>query len=346
MHKVGKYSFKNAKKASSDKARSNEPASCFRCGFSSSWKEVITHAKSCPSKNSTCAKCKKVGHEAKVCRSEVQVNEVTVPDEDSSDELLYNVNVFRLKTSRVSHDDFQFEMIINNHFDKVLADTGAAVSVCGSKQAKRWGLLDRMSKSCVKIKPYKSQPIPTLGESTCAVSVGKRTVPVKWHIIDEECEPVLAGKMAVQLGLINLSAKSDIHMPINMIKGENKKNIQDIIAKYPENFTGLGKLKDHVVKLHLKDNAKPIAEPPRRVPYHLESRVKDVLDDMLQNQVIEEHPSGEPAPWASNIVIAPKDDGDICITLDAKNVNDAILSSSYPIPRQENIKAKLAGSKI
>ena len=74
--------------------------------------------------------------------------------------------------------------------------------------------------------------------------------------------------------------------------------------------------------------------------------MKDVLDEMLQSDVIEEHPSGEPAPWASNIVIAPKDDGDIRITLDAKNVNDAILSSSYPIPRQEDIKAKLAGSKV
>ena len=345
LNKLGKYSFKNTKKASS-KARSNEPANCYRCGFSSSWKEVIAHAKTCPAKSSTCSKCNKVGHNSSVCRGEAQVNEVNGASGESNDEPVYNVNVFRLKSNSSSCNDFQFEMIINNHFDSVLADTGATVSVCGSKQAERWGLLDRISKSNVKIKPYRSQPIPTLGTSTCAVSVGSCTVPVQWHIINEDCEPVLSGKKAVQLGLIKLNPKSETLMPINMIKCKDKKNIQDILAEYPENFDGLGKLKDHVVKLHVNDEAKPTAEPPRRIPYHLESRVQEVIDGMLQNEVIEEHPSGEPAPWASNIVIAPKDDGDIRITLDAKNVNKAILSSSYPIPRQEDIKAKLAGSKV
>ena len=345
LNKLGKYSFKNTKKASS-KARSNEPANCYRCGFSSSWKEVIAHAKTCPAKSSTCSKCNKVGHDSSVCRGEAQVNEVNVTSGESNDEPVYNVNVFRLKSNSSSCNDFQFEMIINNHFDSVLADTGATVSVCGSKQAERWGLLDRISKSNVKIKPYRSQPIPTLGTSTCAVSVGSCTVPVQWHIINEDCEPVLSGKKAVQLGLIKLNPKSETLMPINMIKCKDKKNIQDILAEYPENFDGLGKLKDHVVKLHVNEEAKPTAEPPRRIPYHLESRVQEVIDGMLQNEVIEEHPSGEPAPWASNIVIAPKDDGDIRITLDAKNVNKAILSSSYPIPRQEDIKAKLAGSKV
>ena len=67
---------------------------------------------------------------------------------------------------------------------------------------------------------------------------------------------------------------------------------------------------------------------------------------MLESDVIEEHPNGEPAPWVSNIVIAPKDDDEIRITLDAKNVNKAIMSSNFPIPRQEDIKAKLTGSKV
>ena len=52
------------------------------------------------------------------------------------------------------------------------------------------------------------------------------------------------------------------------------------------------------------------------------------------------------APWVSNIVIAPKDNGDIRITLDAKNLNKAMQSSNFPIPRQEDIKVKLSGAKI
>ena len=34
------------------------------------------------------------------------------------------------------------------------------------------------------------------------------------------------------------------------------------------------------------------------------------------------------------------------MTLDAKNVNKAILSTNHPIPRQEDIKAKLSGARV
>ena len=345
LNRIGSYSYKQAKKGASQK---DEPASCYRCGYTATKKEVISHAKGCSARQATCSKCNKTGHYAKVCKNPTEVNEVSEIPDVEEDEPLYNVNVFKLTKSNMK-SDFLFEMIINNHFDKVLADTGAAVSVCGAEQAKKWGLFDRMSKSIVKIKPYKSQPIPTLGTSTCAVSVGERTVPVRWHIISQDCEPVLAGIKAVQLGLIQVSPKSSVHVPVRMIKCKDKvdkDNLQSILSSYPEVFHGLGNLRNHVVTLHEDKSVKPVAEPPRRIPYHLESRVKELIDEMLQNDVIEEHPAGEPAPWVSNIVIAPKDDGDIRITLDAKNVNEAILSSNYPIPRQEDIKAKLGGSKV
>jgi len=34
------------------------------------------------------------------------------------------------------------------------------------------------------------------------------------------------------------------------------------------------------------------------------------------------------------------------VTLDAKNLNKALYSSNFPIPRQENIKFKLSGNKV
>ena len=55
---------------------------------------------------------------------------------------------------------------------------------------------------------------------------------------------------------------------------------------------------------------------------------------------------GEPAPWISNAVYVPKPDGSLRVTLDARNVNKAIISSNLPIPRQEDIKAKLSGSNV
>ena len=105
-------------------------------------------------------------------------------------------------------------------------------------------------------------------------------------------------------------------------------------------------MKHHTIKLPYDTSVKPVAEPPRRVPYHLKSRVEETIADMVSQNVIEELPAGQQTPWISNIVIAPKNDGNIRVTLDAKNLNKALLSSNYPIPRPEDIKAQLSGKKV
>ena len=45
-----------------------------------------------------------------------------------------------------------------------------------------------------------------------------------------------------------------------------------------------------------------------------------------------EHPINEPAPWVSNTVIVLKPDGSIRMTLEAGNVNKAVLPTNHPIP--------------
>ena len=151
-------------------------------------------------------------------------------------------------------------------------------------------------------------------ESRCSVSFGKRSVPVVWHIIREDCESVLSGTLAKSLGIIKFQPQPEAFMPVKMIKLEAKKTMQDILCKYPQVFEGTGKLRDHQVNLLVTSGVKPVAEPPRRIPYHLKDRVDEKIK-MLKSDVIEEHPTGLPAPWVSNIVIAPKDDGDIRISL-------------------------------
>ena len=53
---------------------------------------------------------------------------------------------------------------------------------------------------------------------------------------------------------------------------------------------------------------------------------------MINQDVIEEHPINQPAPWVSNAVIAPKTYGPIRMTLDAHNFNKAIIPTNHRIP--------------
>ena len=350
LNRMGKYSIKNMRRR--EGGSFSKKLNCFFCGTEVEAKYIAAHSRKCPAKSATCGKCKKVGHVSKVCKSEAAVQEVSTEVSDSEDSPVYNVNIFRLqkretdRSEEGNNDDFTVQLVINNHLDSALADTGAKVSVCSLKQAKKWDLVDRMVTSKVRIKPYKSPVIPVVGESRCSVSFGERSVPVVWHIIKENCEPVLSGLLAKSLGIIKFQPQPEPFMPIKMIKLENKQTMQDILCKFPQVFKGTGKLRGHQVDLLVNPEVKPVAEPPRRIPYHLKDRVDEKVDEMLRSDVIEEHRTGKPAPWISNIVIAPKDDGDIRVTLDAKNLNEAVQASSFPIPRQEDIKVKLTGAKL
>ena len=149
-------------------------------------------------------------------------------------------------------EDFKVQVIVNNSLATVLADTGASISVCGKAEAKRWNLLSRMVKTQAKIKPYNSPPIPISGTTKCAVTFGNSSIPVEWHIIDNPCEPVLAGRIAEELGIIKFDAKPTVFQPVQMIHStDNKETLQNILQQFPQNFEGLGKLKNHQVKLHV-----------------------------------------------------------------------------------------------
>jgi len=93
-----------------------------------------------------------------------------------------------------------------------------------------------MTPSTVKIKLYKSKTIPTLGQSRCSVTCGSSSVSVVWQIIEEDCEPVLAGVHAKQLGIIVFNPNQEPFMPINMIDSDNKnkEGLQEILLEYPQ----------------------------------------------------------------------------------------------------------------
>ena len=145
----------------------------------------------------------------------------------------FHVNVFRVKASSDGNDcDFKSEILVNGKLDTILADTGAKVSVCGLKKAKEWNLLDKMIKSDIKIKPYKSDLIPTLGASSGAVSFGASSVPVEWQIIQDDCEPDLAGVHAKQLEIIKFCSNPSTFMPINMKTRNNSKKFYNNILSF------------------------------------------------------------------------------------------------------------------
>ena len=385
LNKIGKYSYKNQGKSKDDKEKKSIKCfNCGNKIDGSIMKHKTkcpaksTTCKKCNKVGHFATVCK--NKDVKQIQSKEGDSQDKAPDTEEAEEESYAINVFRIQelqnnTPDIEHEsysmnvsrikaagvnktslrspaakksDFRVQVVINNTLDTVISDSGARICVAGTKQGAKWGLLDRMVPSRKKIKPYNSEPIKVHGEARCSVSFGSSSIPVVWHFISGSCEPILSGNASLQLGILQFNSKPDTFHPVLMIDSECKRkdNVQDILAQYPENFQGLGKLKNHQVRLHVDETIKPVCVPPRPLPYHLRDRAQKVIDEMIEQEVIEKHPPNEPAQWVSNTVLAPKSDGSIRITLDARNVNKAMLANNHPIPRHEDIKASLANAKI
>ena len=118
-----------------------------------------------------------------------------------------------------------------------------------------------------------------------------------------------------------------------------------ICEKYREVFTGVGKLKDFQLKLHIKDDVTPVAQPVQRLTFGLRVKVDEKLDELLAKDIIEEV-SHNPTEWVSPLVVVPKTDGDIRICVDMRRANSAIERERHPIPTIEEVLYDLNGSTV
>ena len=100
--------------------------------------------------------------------------------------------------------------------------------------------------------------------------------------------------------------------------------------------------------VHLKVGAQPRAYPARPVPLPLQAAVTDELDRLVRMDILEPvEPTETPIQWATPIVPVIKANGQVCVCGDFKlTLNKWVQTDNYPLPRFEDIVAKLNGSQV
>ena len=117
-----------------------------------------------------------------------------------------------------------------------------------------------------------------------------------------------------------------------------------LCAKYPSLFQGIGKLKSVQVKLHIDPTVKPVAQPARRIPFHVRQKVEEELDGMEQKGIIERVYG--PTPWVSPLVITPKKNGEVRVCVDMRMANRAIIRERHPMPTVDDLIHSLNGATV
>ncbi|UYV63183.1 K02A2.6-like [Cordylochernes scorpioides] len=87
-------------------------------------------------------------------------------------------------------------------------------------------------------------------------------------------------------------------------------------------------------------DARPIRQPPRRLPMAKQEEVTGLLRKMKRDGIIEK----SNGPWSSPVVLVTKKDGTTRFCVDYRRLNDITKKDSYPLPRINDTLTTLAGS--
>lgn len=94
-------------------------------------------------------------------------------------------------------------------------------------------------------------------------------------------------------------------------------------------FTGIGKLQREY-RVTLKDDARAVAEPARRVPLALQPQLTEEMDRLEAAGIITK--TREPSDWVSSLVVVHKKNGKLRICMDPRNFNEAIKREHFQLP--------------
>ena len=90
---------------------------------------------------------------------------------------------------------------------------------------------------------------------------------VEFLVISNKGRPILGRKTAMQLGVLAIKVPES---KVNLVESEFQELFSDKV----------GKLTNYSVELHLKPDAKFVAQPCRHVPYSLHSKVEEKLTEL------------------------------------------------------------------
>ena len=335
----------NAKFGRSRHTLHNKSKMCFNCGGN----YPHTHNKPCPAQGQICRSCNKLNHFARVCRSsksksrypsqpgekskqfpkaQTVAEPITTHVEslsDSSDpenEVIFGVGPFpQLPKAVISIANCPVEVLIDSGASINILDKSTFTTIQGNHP------FITLQSSSTKVFAYASDaPLVLAGKFAAEIST-KDTVTVgTFYVAANSQGNLLSFKTATDLKLLHVNIDTAHHASIDPThltpptQGENNSSQTDnsstaLMQEFSELFNGVGKLKDTTIKLHIDENVPSVAQPARRIPFHIRKALDKALDELGEYDIIE--PSVGATPWVSPLVVFPKlnnpDEVRVCI---------------------------------
>ncbi|KAL9987542.1 hypothetical protein ACROYT_G001867 [Oculina patagonica] len=269
-------------------------------------------------------------------------NDYSDSETDSLDEdierIVQHMNVHR--TTQTNAKKNKCKIWINGTTMEVEPETGADTNVMDEHQFNELlratpGI--KLQDTRIKLKTL-TEDLPVIGECNVTLENTTRKTQAQIAVIQGKIDslPLLGRQTLEELGMIKFDANVGLKEPnrdetqtINKVQTGNE-NLDQILLKFKDRFEGIGKAKrdgeDIAIHLPLKEDAQPIAQKPRRVPYHLMEPLKKRMEEFVDRDIMEKVPEHASITWCSPLVVQPKpkNPNDIRVSLDLRVLNKSM----------------------
>lgn len=342
-------SGKSRHKINQSRSRTEQATSrkgkCFRCGKEGHYAKDST----CPARNETCRKCGKTGHFASQCQTKIRSRGYSHQSSKTQRRVNHIESSDNAKQVTVN-DEYAFSIGDGNDHSglvticvggilltDVLIDSGAT---CNLVDKATWELLKsngikcQSQKNSSRIFAYGAKELKTLGKFQALVELDGSQTEAEFVVIDGIGKPILGKATATELNVLRVGKELE---KVNSVTTEH------MIEEHQVLFEGIGKLKGFQAKLHIDPDVKPVAQPVRRIPFGLRSKVEAELQRLQDQDIIE--PVEGPTPWVSPVVVIPKGSG-VRICIDMRRANEAVVRERHPIPPVDEVLQDLNQSTV
>ena len=228
-----------------------------------------------------------------------------------------------------------FKVIIQGTPLTIMANSGSSINILDERDYNQLSPRPSLKQTHIKVYPYQTEtPIPVLGQFTSNITSGTAHRTETFYVVKGTSGSLLSWRTSTDLELLKV---------VKPIKHHDTPTVEQLVTQYQDLFQGLGKLKDYQVQLHIDEGVTPVAQPHRRVPFHVRKQLEEQLKQDEELGVIE-----GPTPWVSPVVVAPKpkSPGKVRVCVDMRRANTAVQREPHITPTVTEIIGDLNGATV
>ena len=105
---------------------------------------------------------------------------------------------------------------------------------------------------------------------------------IKFTLVPKAVLTLISRRDSIELGILRIGGDLAYN-----VKSVNSKIMTNMKTKYTSAFSGLGKLRDYQLRLHIDQSVMPVAQPIQRIPFSRRQKVVDKLKKLESLDVIE-----------------------------------------------------------